>query len=291
VSVLRPRNKYRGSIVSPGLWLSLQRTFLQWCSHSVHSDVGSDNQHKRQAFWAGWHRPECNGRREKAEPSIIVIHPIHRTSFRDLTIVLICIIPGVFTATLILYRHVPLHLSNTADRGRGIANVCEEPPAAQAVCGCSIAATWLEARRRCGWWNWGMWLPVADQKKWTAVVYYRVSPIHKPRLEVFWEWWLAGCGVPSRPCEGKTSIPLFPLHRHTESDAIICNSMHVFGFEVQNSELCWTNSRPAEFSYFPYVLMDYALRHLLIQNLLRSTISQAVTLVAFIREVTGSSRD
>lgn len=41
-----------GSIVSPGLWLSLQRSFLQLCSHSVHSND------KWQVFWAGWHRPE-----------------------------------------------------------------------------------------------------------------------------------------------------------------------------------------------------------------------------------------
>ena len=90
VSVLRPRNKSRGSIVSPGLWLPLQRTFLQWCSNSVHSDVGSDKLHKWQAFWAGWHRPEESvtvGR--KRETFDRRYNPLIRTSFHDLTIVMI----------------------------------------------------------------------------------------------------------------------------------------------------------------------------------------------------------
>jgi len=114
VSLLRPRNKSRGSIVSPGLWLPLQRTFLQWCSHSVQSDVGSDNLHKWQALWAGWHRPEENvtvGR--KRETFDRRYTPILRTSFHDLTIVLIYI-----------YIKVKVKQSQTGlDRFRGFQEV------------------------------------------------------------------------------------------------------------------------------------------------------------------------
>jgi hypothetical protein len=245
VSVRWPRNESRGSIVSPGLWLPLQRTFLQWCSHSVHSND------KWQAFWAGWHRPEeiviagwkrgTFYRRYTTHPSDFFPWPNYSADMCN---------SYSFTITLLSYRHVPLHryeeflpLPNTADLGPGMLISARNRPPLWLSVGATMPPHGWRQGGGVGGGTGAVTCWRRSKEMICCSILSRIAHSQAWRFSENGDWQLAEYQVDLVKVRSNL---LFPPHPDAESFVIICHSVHVFGFKVQNSELCWTNSTRAQ---------------------------------------------
>ena len=185
VSILRPRKKSRRSIVSPLLWFSVQRNFFQSSSHSVDTNVDSDNRHDKRF---GLDSIYQNRERSTLERG----HPHHPSDFYPWPNYSAVMLHVTFTPSRpVAQRRCVCFAAQHRRLWPWFADACEEPPAAQR--GCGYGNGWRRGCCLCRWQKWECDFLAPVERNGTTVLW--CSMPHGPftSLEVFSERWLAGC--------------------------------------------------------------------------------------------------